>query len=233
MSRRKRTRTNSGGRTSTPPTEPSPVLTIIRQIKTGGLKGKDLDPDDRRRCVRHLTGEGYSNVEIAEIFGVHERTIARDRALIRQENAFLPDPSFESEAIGDLIHQARFVRGRMLRLARSATTDPGLELETLRTFWTVTRELVQSLQGLGCLPMATLPLRGDLNHHIVEPPSLKELGREIAEVEVVLSKDGQRGEVFASLMKIKQELSLFQLAAGVTEVRNSVIKVRNDAESQS
>lgn len=232
MSRRKRKKTSSGGGTA-PPTEPSPVLTIIQQIKTRELKGKDLDPDDRRRCVRHMTDEGYSIVQIAQIFGVNERTIARDRAVIRQENRFLPDPDFEAETIGDLTHQARFVIGRMLRLARSVTDAPAIELEALRTIWTVTRELVQCLQGLGYLPMATHPVKGELTHHIVEPLSPDELRGEIAELEIVLSKDGQRGEAFAKLMSIKREFSLFQLAEGVIEVRSSVVKIQNDAKSQS
>ena len=233
MSRRKRKKTNSRDRASTLPTEPSPVLTIIQQIKTRELKGKDLDPDDRRRCVRHMTDEGYSIVQIAQIFGVSERTIARDRAVIRQENAFLPGPDFEAEIIGELTHQARFVIGRMLRLARSATDAPGIQLEAIRTIWTVTREYVQCLQGLNCMPMATQPVKGEFTHHIVEPLSPDELRREIAELEIVLSKDGQRGDNSAKLMSIKRSLSLFELTECVTEVRNNVVKTQNDAESQA
>jgi hypothetical protein len=121
----------------------------------------------------------------------------------------------------------------MLRLARSVTDAPGIQLEAFRTIWTVTREYVQCLQGLGYLPMATHPVKGELTHHIVEPLSPDELRREIAELEIVLSKDGQRGEAFARLMSIKRDFSLFQLAEGFIEVRNSVVKIQNDAESTS
>lgn len=80
-----------------------PALSLIRDIQQGTLSPKNLTSEDRQRCVLHLTSEGYSKAEIAEILQVSERTISRDRESIRQSNALQRDPALPGEMAGQLL----------------------------------------------------------------------------------------------------------------------------------
>jgi len=60
------------------------VMAVIRRLQSGELSGEDIGIEVRRECVGHLTDEGFSSVEIAEVLGTHERMVRRDRAALRK-----------------------------------------------------------------------------------------------------------------------------------------------------
>lgn len=55
------------------------MLETIQRLRAGDLRASMLDSEDRRACVEHLTAEGYSVAETAQVLGVSDRTISRDR----------------------------------------------------------------------------------------------------------------------------------------------------------
>ena len=136
------------------------VLSVIRDIQQSALDPRSLGVEDRRRCVEHLTGEGYSLAEIAEILKVTERTIARDRSAVRQSNAIERDEDITGEMVGQLVKQADTTINRIRRVTRDSDTPPASRIEGEKACWVIARDLIQKLQSLGYLPNAPQEIRG-------------------------------------------------------------------------
>ena len=130
------------------------VLSLIRRLRDGTLTPGSLDSENRRRCVEHLTGEGYSLTEIGEILSVSERTIARDRKAIRRANALTPDPQLADEMVGHLVREAEVSVSRIRRITREKSTPSSARIDGERACWTIAKDLVETLQRLGYLPTA-------------------------------------------------------------------------------
>lgn len=142
------------------------VTSLLRDIQQGGLDAKSLSLDDRRACVEHLTGEGFSVAEICEILRTPRRTIARDREAIRRANSLKVGPNFALEVAGELIREAETCITRARRAVRNREATAADKLAAERDAWTIRRGLVQILQRLGLLPEAAQSLRADLTHHV-------------------------------------------------------------------
>ncbi|MCH8151416.1 MAG: hypothetical protein IH830_03470 [Planctomycetes bacterium] len=164
------------------------VLSLIRGIQSGQIPPKSLSIEDRRRCVEHLTGEGFSTAEIAEILRTIERTVSRDRRAIREANAVEADPAFTAEMIGQLVMEAELARSHIRRVIRNKDTSPIAKIEGERACWTIKRELVQSLQQLGCLPTAPHEIHGDVTHRLGDPPGFDELQGELDRLAVIVQR---------------------------------------------
>lgn len=177
-----------------PPDTNRSVIALIRAIRDGSTAPTSLAPEDRRRCVEHLTAEGYSVVEIAEILATSERTIARDRAALRQENAIERRPDLLPETVGRLVQEADQSIGRIRRAARDRQARPGERVEAEYTAWRIARELTERLQSLGYLPTAATQVSADLIHHhqVDGLPDFAQLQEELDRVEriVLTSADG-------------------------------------------
>ena len=191
------------------------VLTVIRSIHSGTLEPKSLGVEARQRCVEHLTGEGYSIVEIAEVLKVSERTIARDRAAIRQANALTRDPALVGQMAGELLAQAETAISRIRRVTRERATPAAVRVDGEKACWTITRDLVQRLQSLGYLPTAPQEIRGDVTHRLEETPGYDEIQVEVARLEVILSQDGvdpQRSSILNECAEVKDVVTRLALS---------------------
>lgn len=170
------------------------VIALIRAIRDGSTAPTSLAPEDRRHCVEHLTAEGYSVVEIGEILATSERTIARDRAALRHENAIERRPDLLPETVGRLVQEADQSIGRIRRAARDRQARPGERVEAEYTAWRIARELTERLQSLGYLPTAATQVSADLIHHhqVDGLPDFAQLQEELDRVEriVLTSADG-------------------------------------------
>lgn len=166
------------------------VLTTIRSLQRGSMIAKNLSIPDRQACVDHLTAEGYSVVEIAEILTVSERTVARDRKAIQNANAIERDPKLVEQMVGRLLAEAELAITRMRRVTREKTTSAAVKVEAEHRCYQVFSNMMQSMQRLGYLPSAVQEIRADLTHHIEEPPGYDELQAEIARLEIVLKRTG-------------------------------------------
>ena len=170
------------------------VLDLLRQINEGTLDAQSMSRPDRLRCVEHLTAEGYSLSDIADITRVSDRTIARDRKEIRQANALSAGPDLLPEMAGQLLREAEQITGRIRRLTRERSTPPAVKLDGERTTWVILRELIETLQKLGYLPTAPHEFRGELVHRHDALPSGLQMRKEAARIEVVLRQFGTEEE---------------------------------------
>lgn len=205
-----------------PETDSRGVLATIRGLHAGSVQGRSLSVDDRRRLVEHLMIEGYSIADTAEILGVSERTIERDRRAVRSTNALRSDPTFIRETIGQLVMQADASAGRLKRLARERSASTTARVEAEYAAWRVQRELIALLQRLGYLPMASV--KADLRCRVTGEdldaltPSFEELSGEIDRLMKLRAGPSDDDERMHSL---KEKVTLLALASHVQQVADS------------
>ena len=173
--------------TSLPEAVDRSVLSLIRGIQNGSVEAGAIGIKERRLCVSHLTSEGYSVAEIAEILKASDRTITRDRATIRETNAINASPELTSQMVGSLLFEADTSIAKIRRATRSGDIAPATKIEGEKACWVITRDLVHCLQRLGFLPTAPQQFLGQLSHHIegVGAPGYEDLHAELSRLELI------------------------------------------------
>ncbi|MCA9293203.1 MAG: hypothetical protein KDA20_05260 [Phycisphaerales bacterium] len=154
------------------------VLDIIRDLKSGVLDPCNLAPEERQLCVAHLNGEGLSVAEIAKVLKVSDRTVQRDRKAILQSNRLEHNPQLAGEYAGWLIAEAEATVSRLRRTARDRETPAAVKIEAEKACFDIRDRVIQRLQSLGFLPMATQRVHADLIHHTGEAQTLAEIQAE-------------------------------------------------------
>ncbi len=216
-----------------PPTEREDrptVLSVIRGLQSGAIEPKGLSIDARRACVEHLTGEGYSIVEIAEILKASERTVARDRRAIHEANAIQRDPRLVEEIVGRLAREAELSISRMRRVTREKRTPASVKVDAEHRCYQVFSDLVQSLQRLGYLPTAAHEIRTDLTHHVDDPPGFDEMLTEISQLELVIEKESD-GDIQRRLNEIKKNMAQYAAHEQIEQITDS-IQQENEADGE-
>lgn len=100
------------------------MAALVRALCDGQVRAEDLSLDDRRCCVDHLTFEGFSNSEIAELMHTTERTVRRDRVAARGEHAIRPDRQLGDELLGEFHRIVLASVRRLVRMAHDPQTPP-------------------------------------------------------------------------------------------------------------
>ena len=199
------------------------VLNLIRGIQNGSNDPSTLGINDRRLCVEHLTAEGYSVQEIAGILHTGDRTISRDRAMIRQANAIEASPELTSEMVGNLIREADTAMGRIRRSVRGNDVAPADKIEAEKSCWVINRDLVYCLQRLGYLPTAPQMIQGHLTHDVsgLEAPGYGELQQELDRLESIYSQsaviDGN-GDVIEQITEVKNTITRLVLNEQIKQI---------------
>lgn len=154
-------------------------LELLANVRSGTTAGNLLAPGDRQALVSLLAADGLATPEIAQILQVADRTIERDRRAIRTSHAVPKDPKLVEQMVGRLMAEAELCVQRIRRTAREREIDPAVKVDAEHRCFQIVRDLVQGLQKLGYLPMATHKVEADLTHHVGELPSLGDLQAEI------------------------------------------------------
>ncbi len=185
------------------------VLTLIRRIQNGSLGPKNLSTQDRRSCVEHLTGEGYSATEIAEVLKASERTIFRDRGAIQESHAVKKDPRLVEQMVGRLMQEAELAISRTRRAVRDKNTPAVVKVAAERSCWRIFSELIQGLQRLGYLPTVAHQLQADLTHHLGGPLDAESIQAELRRLEgIQQSCPSDSGEMERQLDSIQRVIRL-------------------------
>ncbi len=208
------------------PDDKPTVLSVIRGLQNGTVIAKNLSITSRRACVEHLTGEGYSVVEIAEILKVSERTVARDRQAIHVANAVQRDPALVAQVVGRLTHETDLSISRMRRVARDKKTAASVKVDAEHRCYQVYSDYIQNLQRLGYLPTAAHEIRADLTHHVDHPPSFEETLEELAQLELALAAAESTPDESTQLQitELKTDLTKYSASAQLSSVKQSLQK---------
>jgi len=147
-----------------------PVLTLIRKIKENRLDPVLLTPEDRRRCVEVLRGEGYTVPEIGQILNRAERTIHRDLVKIREQHALQLHPQFALQMAGEMVQHAELAIGRLRRIAREPAPSAMERAIAETSAWKVRSDLISKLQSLGYLPRVPTGVVAQVIDHTSNDP---------------------------------------------------------------
>jgi transposase len=200
------------------------VLSLIRDLKNGTLAGSSLAVNDRRLCVEHLTAEGFSIVEIAEILKTSERTIKRDRACIRSSHAVQASPELTSEMVGNLLREAEVATARIRKVTRGSEVEPMARIEGEKACWVITRDLVSMLQRLGYLPTAPQVIQGQLTHDFGNgAPDYSEIQAELERLETIVQQSNG-GEISSEIVQVKDVVMRLALSEQVKHITASITK---------
>ena len=177
------------------------VIRLIREIKAGTLRGRMLAPADRQRCVEHLGIEGMSNPEIAEILGVSERTVIRDRIAIKQANALQHDPELTAQTAGRLVRSSEVVVNKLRRISRDPATPANVRVDAELGIWKTEQELAQSLQELGFVQGAAGDGPLGAPGEALDAPPIKDTLAELKRIQALAKERGVRAPVVRQGMK--------------------------------
>lgn len=195
---------------------PRPVRGLIAAIKAGEISGSGLRIEDRQRCVEYLSVEGFSAAEIAEILGIADRTVSRDRVAIRERLALDPDPALARQIVGQFVLRAEESAGRLRRLSRDRETPAAVKVDAERSAWGVVRDSVQVMQRLGYLPTAPQRITGRIE---CEPPEPGVILEEIDQLTAAL-RDTDPSTVL-QLAALRDGATRLQLSAQTAELARS------------
>ena len=199
-------------------TLPSPI-TLLRDIQKGDLLAMTLSVEARRACVEHMHLEGYSVGEVAEILKVSSRTIRRDLAEIRASNAVERNPALVGQMVGHLFGQAEQTVSRLRRIGRDRECPHAARVEAERFSWTVIKELIETLQGLGYLPTSAKEVHADVTHRNVDALSHEELHAEIARVREAFVET-ENVEISKDLNEVGDQILRTLAGTKITEAKN-------------
>lgn len=125
------------------------TMDIIRDLRSGAVKGERLSPAQRRLCVERLAFEGLTTSEIADIIGRCDRTIRRDLSQIRAENALHPDGGVGAVILGEYRAQVDAAVSRLTKLGRDPGASVADKIEAARAATEVLDAFVERLMGIG------------------------------------------------------------------------------------
>jgi transposase len=135
-----------------------PVATtaeLIRRLHEGQLDGAKLTVAQRRACVEHLTTAALTNAEIAEVMGISESTVTRDRAAARAERGIEPDPKLGDQMLGELERLASASIARLTRLAGDTTINQYARLWAEESMIRIYQRLVDTARRMHYIDTGT------------------------------------------------------------------------------
>jgi transposase len=216
-----------------PATEDSSPITVLRGIQQGSLSPKSLPRETRLTCVEHLTGEGYTASEIAEILEISTRTAFRDLGRIREANALERDPQVVKEMVGQAVLHARLAVARLRRIGRDRSTHASAQVEAELGAWRVTKELTELLQRLGILPLAAQEIRADLTHHAQEVPTAGELRQNFDKLKSAWDAAGAPAEFGDAFAGVDALLAKAEASEVVGQLQATLpVSLMNEAEEE-
>ena len=128
--------------------------------------------EKRRALVRRYKIRGWTAVELAELFGVGERTIERDIALIRREVwGRLGTDEGAREVLEEIYTELHLANDEVVREAwqlYAKTVNDSVRLGCLKLVGGRQAEVVQVMQSLGLLREAPLRLEISTADRVVE-----------------------------------------------------------------
>jgi len=206
-----------------------PILNLLQEIQSGSVDPRDIEISVRQQVVQILMLEGTPISKIAVILKVSDKTIRRDVAAIREQNALTPSLELAKKFVGNLVARAETHCSHLMRLARSQGVSVNERALSEFYAWKVIKELTEKMQSLGYLPLIPHKISADIYHHEEEDvKTLNELKEEVSSLEGIAEKDGILDE------NIKERIRFLQLKIEKAEISQDIANLnKNQKEDQN
>ncbi len=199
------------------------TLSLLQKIQAGTVDPKCIRSAERRRIVSYLMADGYSTAEMAQILKVSDRSIERDKKVIRETNALAADPELVEQMVGRLVCEAELSNQRIRKAARDKTTAPAVKVDAEHRCYQIVSDMIGSLQHLGYLPTATPRLQADFTHNIGQIPDFSQMQAEVQRLKQITGEaQGTDSEVIEQLSQIETQLVKVKLVNQIEKISNVV-----------
>jgi DeoR-like protein with HTH domain len=129
-------------------------LNAAEEIISEAKKGEAISADKRRHAVGYLlaTQGELTNMEIAELFNVSDRTIREDKAYVRKQAAELVSVEDIGMVIADIRLTYESFRQKLALSLKKSTPGTATHLNHLKLELDSQLRVVEALQSLGWYP---------------------------------------------------------------------------------
>ncbi len=209
------------------------TLELLENIKSKKISAKSLSPEDRRQIVAFMAGEGYSNPEMAKLLKVSDRTIERDRKVIRDGNAIEPAPEMIGQMVGRLMCEADLAVQQIRKTLRDKDASPAVKVDGNHRCCQILSDLTHDLQGLGYLPTAAQKIEADFGYYSGELPSLDHMKTEVKQLELIVSEAiPGADEAKEQLRQLRQQIEQAELATKLEEISSNLNTQEHENDTQ-
>jgi len=165
-------------------------ISQIKQLRNGKISAADLTKESEIACVEYLNGEGLKKCEIAELLKVAPRTVYRDLAQIKQENAISLDAEFVAQHVGELKKGYSSAISNLLKIQNDKNCPHKVKVDAIYKTWLIFKECTQTLQTLYYLPNSATEIRASIDHNFREPPSFDEITHDMSKLKASMKDPG-------------------------------------------
>lgn len=200
--------------------EETPTLEILKQIRDGITDPKRLDPEIRQGCVWHLwIVESRSVAEIAQILNVSDKTIRRDKEIIKEKNAKKFTPEDKLKILGELLAKASAAYENLMRLARSKEGSLQEKSQTAYLACKAIEELIKLYQSMGYFPSKSMEIGLGIHYSREEEMTPAQLKEELARLEKAM---GEKSKNDPEIIKLKEAVIR---SIGIAEAKEGLVEL--------
>lgn len=200
------------------------ALQLLQEIDSGITNPKLLDKQSRQQCVELLIIEGYTHAQISQVLRCSPKTVHRDAKEIRESNQLTPNIEFAKQFIGEVLQKGMNHHSSLVRIARSKNISSGEKIQAEYIAWKVFKEITETLQSLGYLPLKPKEVTGELFHHIGNNEggeSIDEARNMLIEIEsVAKDTDTYTPELRKKLKALNSRIDEVEVVSEVKELKN-------------
>ena len=196
------------------------TVALLRKIESRAISPDCISLADRRQLVAFLVADGYSTAEMAQILQVADRTVERDKKIIREANAIVRDPKLVEQMVGRLVGEAELSVQRIRKAVRDKKVSPAIRVDAEQRCYQIISDLIQSLQRVGYLPTAAQKVEADLTHHVGEVPDFGTMQAEVRRIRQICQDTS--GEVPPHVALLERQIVQANLATRVDELATEV-----------
>ncbi len=194
------------------------TVDLLQQIKSGVLDPKQLKPAVRQQVVVALMDDGYSTSEMAKILQTSDRTIERDRKVLRECTVLNKHPDLLPQTAGRIQREAELSMQRIRRATRGKDVSAAVKVDAEHRCYQILSDLLQRFQSLGYLPTAKQQVEAELVHHSGSIVDFHELLSESKRL-LELASDGEGDPTRLKLLQqITKEATRGKMQAELEEI---------------
>ncbi|MBF0522218.1 MAG: hypothetical protein HQL24_04080 [Candidatus Omnitrophica bacterium] len=211
----------------------TPIISVIEDVRAGVVDPRTLTKEVRLSCVEVFVGEGYSEVQVAQILKRSEKTIQRDVREIRERNSLTPGIEFAKQMSGDIFKKGLAHHDYLVRLSNGKNVSDANKIQARVSAWRVLVELIERLQSLGLMPLKPKELVGDIYHHYEggDTKAYSQLRKDLQEIERVSKETGTLDEKTEENIKLlQQKIEKAEIVEEISELTKKKDELQNNKE---
>lgn len=200
-------------------------ISLIRQLRDGKISAADLTKEPRIACVEYLNGEGLKKCKIAELLKTSTRTVYRDLAQIRKENAISLDAEFVAQHVGELKKRCSSAISNLLKIQNDKKCPYKFKVDAIHKTCIIFKEFTQILPSLYYLPNAATEIRASVDHNFRAPPSFGEITHDLSMLKASMREAGIPDEKITQMLSVPEGLIQRSSASSIIKhVKSKIVE---------